>query len=503
MEKERQNNTQSINNIDALLSGELTSDNLKKIFSESTDIVNRNIMIKNQSDLSITLFYVDGMANQKIINDNIICPLTASKWYENCTTLSQAFSLSLDGALDVSFIKGTQSTKEAVEAILVGNTILVFDKLKSAIIMSTIGFDKRAVSTAMEENTYRCGKDGFVETLRMNTAALRKKIKNPNLCIKEITIGKQSNTRICIAYMQNICNEMFIEEIKKRIAKINQDKAISIRDIYSNVVKEKYTPFPIATVTEKPDVCCMSLLEGKVAVIVDELPYALVLPAVFGDFFQSSSDYGDNFLVASFFRIIRYICFYVSILLPGFFVAVTAFHPEMIPYSLAIKIAASRTGTPFSMILEILIMSFAFFVLIQASLQLSRAIGATISIVGGLVLGQAAITAGIVSPAVIVVVATAAICSMAIPDKEVNSAIWLFQLLCTLCSAFLGLMGVVLTLIILFFMLAKLSPLGVPYLSPYTTSGDLQLADSIVRFPSNLIKKRPLYLKPKNKRRKR
>jgi spore germination protein KA len=301
--------------------------------------------------------------------------------------------------------------------------------------------------------------------------------------------------------MYNICNDTFITTLKKRVEAIDQDRIMTIQNIYSNVVKEKYVPFPTAVITEKADVCCMSLMEGKIAIIIDELPYALLLPAVFGDFFQASSDYGDNFIVASFFRIIRYVCFFLGIILPGFFVAITMFHPGMIPYSLAIKIAASRTGVPFSIIIEVLIMSFAFFILIQASLQISRAIGATISIVGGLVLGQAAITAGIVSPATIVVVATASICSMAVPNKEVNSAMWLFQLLCTLLSAVFGLIGMVITLLIVFFLLAKLKPLGVPYLAPYATLKPLQLEDSIIKFPQSLIKHRPLYLDPKNRRR--
>ena len=242
-------------------------------------------------------------------------------------------------------------------------------------------------------------------------------------------------------------------------------------------------------------------MRGKIAIIVDELPYALLLPAVFGDFFQAPSDYGDNFIIASFFRIIRYLCFFLAMLLPGFFVAVTSFHPEMIPYKLAVAIGASRSGTPFSMLTEILIMTFAFFTLIQASMMISQAIGSTISIVGGLVLGQAAITANIVSPAVIVVVAAAAICSVAVPNKEVKSALWILQLLCTLLSALLGLIGIVLTLLIVFFLLAKLSPLNVPYLAPYGSWKPLQLDDSIIKFPDNLIKRRPLHLKPKNKRR--
>jgi len=494
--------TQSKNYEDELDSKELTSENIKKLFRESADVVNRAILIRGRADLKVVLFYVDGMVSQRIINDDIINPLSTSVLFDNCVSIRHAFKISLEGAIETSSIEPTQSVKKAVEAMLSGMSVVVFDKLASALIVNTIGFEKRNISAATEENTYRSGKDSFVETLRINTATLRKKIKSHNLVIEEASIGRQSNTRYCIAYMRNICNDNFISLIKQRIAAIDQDKAASVQDIYSNVVKEKYTPFPMAILTEKPDVCCMSLLEGRVAIIIDEIPYSLVMPAVFGDFFQSSSDYSDNFLITSFFRIIRYLCFFMSIIFPGFFVAVTTFHPAMIPYSLAIKIAASRTGVPFSMITEALIMSFAFYILIQASLQISRAIGATISIVGGLVLGQAAISAGIVSPAVVVVIAAAAIASMAVPNKEVNAVIWLFQLGCTLLSAVFGLVGTIITVLLIFIMLAKSKPLGVPYLSPYATLKPLQLGDSIIKYPQNLIRWRPAFLRPKNKRRK-
>ncbi|MDD5016873.1 MAG: spore germination protein [Eubacteriales bacterium] len=503
MKKGDYDNTQNTHGRDALISGSLTSDNIKKLFSESGDIIYRGFLIKNRADLKMTIIYVDGMVNTKIIDDNIICPLSASHWYDQCATLAQAYALSLNGALDVSSLKSTKSTEEAVGAILAGKTILVFDTLKSAIIVDTIGFEKRSITPATEESTYRSSKDSFVETLRVNTATLRKKIKSHHLVLEETVVGKQSHTRLCIAYMKNICNDTFVDIIKKRLDAIDQDKALSISDIYSNVVKKKYTLFPTAVITEKPEACCMSLLEGKIAIIIDELPYSLVFPAVFGDFFQSSCDYGHNYIVASFFRILRYICFTLAIFLPGFFVSVTVFHPEMIPYKLAMSIASSRTGTPFSMYIEVLLMSLTFFILIQASLQISRTIGGAISIVGGLVLGEAAITAGIVSPAVIVVVATASICSMAIPNKEINSVLWLFQLICLVFSSVFGLIGIIITLLILFFSLAKLNPLGVPYIAPYGLKGPLQLEDSFIRFPQNLIKKRPFYLDPKNKRRKR
>ena len=487
---------------DKLVSGPLTSENIEKIFAQSADVVFRNIFIMDRADLCVTVIYIDGMANTETINDNIICPLSGSSWYKDCTTPGQAMKHTLHGGIDVSSAGETKQLKEALGALFVGKTLLVFDTLKSAVIADTIGFEKRSITPGSEESTFRSGKDSFVETLRVNTAMLRRKLKSPHLVLEETTVGKQSNTRVCVAYMRNICNDTFVRRITTQIEKINQDKALSLRDIYTNIIREKYTPFPMAVITEKPDSCAMSLLDGKIAIIIDELPYALILPAVFGDFFQSAGDYSENFIVTSLFRLLRMACFLIAITLPGFYISVVTFHPEMIPYKLALSIAASRLGTPFSVVIEVLIMTFAFYVLIQASMQISKVVGSAISIVGGLVLGEAAITAGIVSPAVIVVVATASISSMAVPNKDINRAIWLFQLACTLLSAVLGLIGLIFGFLLMLFSLAKLEPLGVPYLSPYTMKAPLQLGDSVIKLPANLLKKRPAYLMPKNKRRK-
>ncbi len=492
-----------LNEKDRLIAGAPTKDAMKQIFSESADIVFHDILIKNRSDLRITIVYVDGMANTKVIDDNIVFPLTNSHWYDNCTSADHAYQLTLHGGIDVSAISEAKWIKDTLGALFAGKTLLIFDQLECALIADTIGFEKRSVTEGTEESTYRGAKASFVESLRINTSILRRKIKSPHLILEEVIVGKQSNTHVCIAYMRNICSDTFVQEIKTRLEKIDQDKALSLTDIYSNIVQEKYTLFPMAIITEKPDNCSMSLLDGKVAVIIDELPYSMVFPAVFGDFFQTAADYGQNFVVTTFFRVMRLVCFLLAIALPGFYISVVTFHPEMIPYKLAQSIAASRLGTPFDVLFEVLLMTLAFYVLIQASMQISKTMGGAISIVGGLVLGEAAITAGIISPAVIVVVATASITSLVVPNKDVNMAIWLFQVVCTVFSALLGLVGLIAGLLLLLFSLAKLESLGVPYLAPYTTRRPMQLGDSIIKMPSNLMKNRPAYLKPKNVRRKR
>ncbi len=478
----------------------LTSEELQKLFSSSADVVFRVVQLRSRVPLNVTLVYVDGLTDQKMIDDNVIRPLSGGV-FQACSTLAEAFKLSQDGALEVSVVTAASDMAIAVSALLSGKALLCFDKLQSILTLSTIKFEKRTVDTATEEVPYRAAKESFVETLRINTALLRRKISSSSLVLEETTAGRQSNTRICIAYMRNICNESFITEVRKNIGEINQDCVASIQDITANVVRKKLPLFPIAVVTEKPEICARLLLEGRIAVIAAELPYAMIFPAVFNDFFQASGDYSVNFATMTFFRLLRYLCFILSITFPGFFISMVMYHPEMIPYDLAIRIAATRSGVPFSVFIEAIAMSFAFFALLQASLMIVQNVGGAVSIVGGLVLGQAAISAGLVSPAVIVIVAASSIFSLVVPLKELNMVGWISQFICTAFSALLGLLGLVIVLLTILFMLARLTPLGVPYLAPFAGTRHSQLSDTFIKAPENLIKDRPLFLSPKNRRR--
>ena len=231
--------------------------------------------------------------------------------------------------------------------------------------------------------------------------------------MEEITAGRQSNSRVCVSYMRNICNESLIRQVRQRIEGINQDRVTSLQDIVTNVFHQRYAMFPLALITEKPEACVKQLLDGKVIVILDEMPYAIILPAVFGDFFRLPPTIPETSSLQRCFDCCATPVFLLAVVLPGFYISIVAFHPEMIPYELAIRIAATRSGVPFSVFLEAIGMALAFFTLLQASMMISQNIGSAISIVGGLVLGQAAITAGLVSPGVIVVVAASAICSLA------------------------------------------------------------------------------------------
>lgn len=477
----------------------LTSDSIRALFAGSADVIFQNVQIRGRATLSVTLVYVDGLTNQKIVDDNIIRPLFSGA-FEACASLAEAMKLAQGGALQISGIEAAADMAKAVDSLLSGHTLLCFDKLQCILSLATTHYEKRGVESAKEEGTFRTAKESFVESLRINTSLLRRKISSASLVLEETKAGRQSNTRICIAYMRNICNESFITEVKKNIGQIRQDRIISLQDITTNVIRQKYAFFPTAVITEKPGICIRYLLDGKIAVIIAEQPYAMIFPAVLNDFFQFPSDYSSHFIIATFFRMIRYICYVLAIALPGFFISMVMFHPEMIPYQLAIRIEASRLGVPFPVFIEALALSLAFFSLLQASTLVSQNVGSAISIVGGIVLGQAAISAGFISPGIAVIVAAAAICSLVVPIKELITVSWILQLVCTVLSAVFGLLGLMIALLSILFMMARLTPLGVPYLAPFAGTRHPQLADTFIKAPDNLIKERPLFMSPKNRR---
>jgi hypothetical protein len=446
---------------------EITTENIKAVFKDQDDVMYKVAFIRGEPELRADLVYVDGMADVSSINEDIIKPLNENPVFQRVNTQEEAYEAAVNGGIYHGSMVMLKDMEELVSTLLFGFTVVVFDGIKKAIAFETKGFKYRSVTAAQEENTYKSPKDAFVENIRVNVSLIRQKIISRHLAVSELDVGTLSNTPCSILYMSNICNEEFVEIIKTRLKNMKQEDALSMQDVYESLVEHKYTMFPQAKSTESSSIVCSSLMEGKVAVLINGIPYALIFPMVFGDLFNSSFDYNINFALASFFRIMRYASFLFTLLLPGIYVAIAEFHPEMIPFALLNAIGAAKAGTPFNTVLEILIMSFTFYVLIQVSMQVPTSMGSAVSIVGGIVLGQAAVQAQLVSPGVIVVIAAASIAALAIPNKDANFAVWIWQGFITILTSVFGLYGLSAGFILFLYCLARLESLGVPYLSPY------------------------------------
>jgi spore germination protein KA len=480
---------------------ELTSDNIKGLLGKNVDVKFRDILINGDKNLKFTLIFVDGLINSDAISNYILKPIIQEKVFNEAKSLKEVIKQIDNGKLYfVSQLKVT-SINEAINPLLFGATLLVFDSEKIAIVIDAKGFEKRSISEPTGESVLKGSKDSFVELLRINTATIRRNIKSHNLVIEETIIGKQSRTSVATVYMNNITNRNMVDEVKKRLNAIEVDKALTAGFIEEFIVDDVYCPFPQVIYTERPDKFCSNIIDGRVGVIIDGLPIAYVIPATFLQLLQAPEDYSQHFLISSLIRGLRFIAMFFTLLIPSLYIAITSFHQEMMPSELATSIASAKEGVPFPMFVEVILMLAAFEVLVEAGLRLPKSIGQAVSIVGALVVGQSAVEAKLLSPATVVVIAITAITSFTMPNQDLSNALRIWRFILVIFSSIIGIFGLCTGLFILLFQLCKLESFGVPYLSPLVASKGNQYLDTLFRFPLKFQKYRPLSLGTINKRR--
>ncbi|KMJ59632.1 spore gernimation protein [Bacillus sp. LL01] len=382
--------------------------------------------------------------------------------------------------------------------LLNGYAVIIIDGIEQALCINLGSIEKRPVSEPSTQTIIRGPKDSFTETMNTNISLIRRRIRNPNLCFEQYRVGQDTKTAVVVGYIKNITNEALVKEVKSRIEKVNVVGLFDSGNIEEFLTDKTLTPFPLTFNTERPDNIAANLIEGKVAVLVDGSPFALSVPTVFTDFFISTEDYYQPFFMASFIRLIRYVSFMLSLLLPSLYVAISTYHHELIPTSLLISVQAQREGVPFPAVIEILLMELTFEVLREAGVRMPRAVGQTVSIVGALVIGQAAVDAGLVSSVLIIIVALTAIASFVSPIYNFSIATRILRFVYILMAALIGLYGVLLLVVIMVIHLTTLRSFGVPYLAPVAPMMLEDQKDVFIRMPvwDNIT--RPSYLKPKH-----
>ncbi len=373
--------------------------------------------------------------------------------------------------------------------------------MKKAITLKVLDFDKRSITEPTGENIIKGAKDAFVENLRTNTATTRRKIRTQNLIIEQVKVGRQVQTNIAVVYMKNIANQYIIEETKRRLAGIETDSIQQVGVIEENLQDTKYTTFPQLIYTVRPDKFSANIMEGRVGVLIDGFPISFILPGTLNTFLQAPEDYAQNFIISSISRFMRYLLAFVTLFLPGFYVSITTFHHEMIPTELALAITASKEGVPFPSFVEVLIMLLAFEVILEAGIRLPKSIGQAVTIVGAIVVGDAAVLAKLVSPAVVVIIAITAIASFTMPSQDLSNALRLWRFVIVIVCSIIGLFGLSLAGLLLINHLANMEVYGIPYLSPFVGQEGKQLKDSLFRFPFSAFRKRPISLKTKKEKR--
>ncbi|ANS74252.1 hypothetical protein AWM70_06365 [Paenibacillus yonginensis] len=361
--------------------------------------------------------------------------------------------------------------------------------------------EQRAIEEPGTEMAIRGPRDGFVESLRTNATLLRRRLPTPDLKMEVMQVGRLSKTQVMIVYLDSVVMPGLTEEIKKRISRIDIDAVLDSHYIEEMITDSALSIFPLMLNTERPDKVTAAVLEGRAAILVDNTPFALIAPSVVADSIQTREDYYQNYLVATALRWLRMWLHFSALVFPSIYVALSTFHQEMIPTSLLLSIASSREDVPFPAIVEALLMEAAFEGLREAGIRLPRAVGQAVSIVGALVIGEAAVQAGIVSATLVIVVSFTGIASFVFPLYNQGMAIRVLRFPMILLAGFLGLYGIFLGLLVLMIHLCKLRSFGVPYLSPIAPLHVRDLKDLFIRIPLWGVKHRPVSIQSQNLRR--
>ena len=354
--------------------------------------------------------------------------------------------------------------------LILGNCVLFIDTLQSAFDIDVKGFKQRNIEKPSNEMVIKGPHEAFVENIRTNTSLIRKIINNENLIIENISIGKITKTKCAVCYMQNIANPDLINEVKYRLNNLEVDSLLSAGELEQLIVDSNDLGFPQVLSTERPDKVSKFLLGGRVAIIINGTPYGLIVPAVLIDFLSSSEDSNLKVDFGNFLRVLRIIAAFLTLLLPGLYIAITSFHQEILPTSLLFSILASRANVPFPIIAEVLLMEISFELIREAGLRVPSAIGSTIGIVGALVLGQAAVSAGIVSPILIIIVAITGIASFSIPDFSFGFHLRYFRFFFILMGYMAGFLGIAVGLFVYISLLCNQKSFGVSYTAPFAPS---------------------------------
>lgn len=459
-------------------------DIIKKIYSDSSDVKTRTFPLAGQADAF--LLYIDGMVNQSLLDLHVLAPLLQP----------QADSAKVDFAYICSVVTTSQvviatSFNDLLHYISNGSVALLVDQLPFGIAFCLPGWQQRSIEEPAAESIIRGPREGFTETLGVNTSMLRRKIKDPSLKLTPIQVGRYTKTTVIIAHIEGVANHSLVEEVRTRIEKIDIDGVLESGYIEGLIEDHPYSPFPQIQVTERPDVVSAALLEGRIGIMVDGTPFCLIAPTTFFSMLQSPEDYYQRFIISTFIRWLRFLFLFTSLLLPSLYVAVLTFHQEMVPPSLLLSIAKSRENIPFPALIEALLMEISFEALREAGVRLPKQVGSAVSIVGALVIGQAATSAGLVSSPMVMVVAITGIASFLLPQYSAGIAIRLLRFPIMFLSGMFGLLGLMLGVIAIIIHLCSIRSLGVPYLQPLAPMKWSEMLDTLMRGPIWSNRKRP------------
>ena len=479
----------------------ISSANIKNIYSGCSDFEIRKIDVGLEGKIFVHVCWIDGLVAGTSVADFILRPLTELLRNAKSGSEKDCIHLFFQGSVYSYSVKGRTSTDDVVSDLGHGLCAILFDKENVALCFEVRSSTVRGISEPTLEKSLKGSKDSFVETLRINTSLVRKRICSPVLKLVESNIGRKSKTNISIMYVEQVADGRLVEELQRKLKDIDIDAVLSVGILEEKLVDHPLSPFPQLIHTERPDRFAMYLMDGRVGLLVDGLPVGLVLPVSFAEFMKVTGDSNMHFLFSTSLTLLRYLALALSVLLPAVYVSVSMYHQEMIPTKLLQSIIDAKQNVPFSTAIEVISLMLAFGFLQEAGLRLPDPIGDTVSIIGALIVGQSAVEAQLVSPIAIIVVAVSGIACYTLPSQDLGSALRLLRIVLLLSAITAGLYGVGLVSCLVLLHLASMDNFGYNYTAPLSDGHSGSLFRLLIRVPKSMNKFRDPLLRGYDRRR--
>lgn len=465
---------------------------LARFGGPSFDVAVRRFKVAGK--VPAALVRLDGLVDSKTVEEILQSLMLDSRLVGEPERGAAIEEVAMERLLTVTEVRQANDINDMFTALSIGDAVLLFDGVAQALLCDAKGFQTRSIVEPDAEKVLRGPREGFIESLRTNTSLIRRRIRIPHLWIESLTIGELTRTEVAFAYIKGLAREKLVREVRERLKRIKTDSILGSGYLEGFIMDDPLSLFPLVARTERPDRAAAALLEGRVVILVDGSPHVLIVPVELSMELQSPDDYYENSLAGTFIRVLRYLSLLLSLLLPGSYVAIINFHQELLPTGLLLRITATREGVPFPVVVEVLLLDTLFEILREAGVRLPAAIGPAISIVGALILGDAAIRAGLVSPAVVIVIALTAIASFTAPAFSLGISIRILRFVFTIAGGGLGLFGVQFVLLVTVVFLCSLRSFGVPYLTPIAPLIWTDLKDAVLRIWWGGMRQRPKLL---------